>query len=232
MVVLHCAHLRLISFDYRASAAQWHSDRAARRPKPSKLATHAALSRNVLLARSPASEVSGPDVVWKGRRAAHRQSRRWSTAWSPEQISHRLRLDYPEDPTMRISHEAIYQSLYIQGRGALRRELTACLRSGRALRLPRERARCRGKSFMANAIMSASDRPRSPTEPFLGIGKAISSSVWKARPSERWWSGLLASQCCCICRELKAISEDKASRMDHRLPVAALKPCEKRLRDR
>jgi hypothetical protein len=90
-------------------------------------------------------ELSRPDVVWKGRRAVHRQSRRWSTAWSPEQISHRLRLDYPEDPTMRISHEAIYQSLYIQGRGALRRELMACLRSGRALRLPRERARFRGK---------------------------------------------------------------------------------------
>jgi len=59
---------------------------------------------------------------------------------------------------MRISHEAIYQSLYIQGRGALRRELTACLRSGRALRMPRERARRRGKSFLAEAIM-ISERP-------------------------------------------------------------------------
>jgi IS30 family transposase len=152
------------NFDYRASAAQWHSDRAARRPKPSKLATHTALHTYVeeRLAGKITSvggiELSGPDVVWKGRRAVHRQSRRWSTAWSPEQISHRLRLDYPEDPTMRISHEAIYQSLYIQGRGALRRELTACLRSGRALRLPRERARRRGKSFIANAIM-ISERP-------------------------------------------------------------------------
>lgn len=52
----------------------------------------------------------------------------------------RLKVDFPEDPTMRISHEAIYQALYIQGRGALKRELSACLRSGRALRLPRERA--------------------------------------------------------------------------------------------
>src|SRR3546814_16729925 len=59
---------------------------------------------------------------------------------------------------MRISHEAIYQALYIQGRGALRQELTACLRSGRALRLPRERARNRGKSFLAEAIM-ISERP-------------------------------------------------------------------------
>jgi len=59
---------------------------------------------------------------------------------------------------MRISHEAIYQSLYIQGRGALRRDLTACLRSGRALRVPRERARGRGKSFVGDAIM-ISERP-------------------------------------------------------------------------
>ena len=54
---------------------------------------------------------------------------------------------------MRISHEAIYQALYIQGRGALRRELTACLRTGRALRVPRARTRGRGKSFIAPEIM-------------------------------------------------------------------------------
>ena len=59
---------------------------------------------------------------------------------------------------MRISHEAIYQSLYIQSRGVLRRELTACLRSGRALRVPRERARGRSKSFVGDAIM-ISERP-------------------------------------------------------------------------
>ncbi|NRP75098.1 hypothetical protein ILFOPFJJ_06021 [Ensifer psoraleae] len=59
---------------------------------------------------------------------------------------------------MRISHEAIYQALYIQGRGALLRELSACLRSGRALRLPRERGRVRGKSFIGDAIM-ISERP-------------------------------------------------------------------------
>ena len=53
-----------------------------------------------------------------------------ASAWSSEQIAHRLRLDFPHDEMMRISHEAIYQSLYIQGRGALRRELTACLRTG------------------------------------------------------------------------------------------------------
>jgi IS30 family transposase len=59
---------------------------------------------------------------------------------------------------MRISHEAIYQALYIQGRGALRRELTACLRTGRALRVPRERSRRRGKSFVVPEIL-ISERP-------------------------------------------------------------------------
>jgi IS30 family transposase len=59
---------------------------------------------------------------------------------------------------MRVSHEAIYQSLYVQGRGALRRELTACLRTGRALRVPRARVRGRGKSFVTDEIL-ISERP-------------------------------------------------------------------------
>ncbi len=59
---------------------------------------------------------------------------------------------------MRISHEAIYQSLYIQGRGGLRRELTACLRTGRALRVPSARTRGRGKGFVGPQIM-ISQRP-------------------------------------------------------------------------
>ncbi|NTA40573.1 IS30 family transposase [Agrobacterium salinitolerans] len=151
-------------FDYRAITAQWHADRAARRPKEAKLATNGALRDYVqdrlsgLIATPGGIAFGGPAVVWKGRRAVHRQSRRWSKAWSPEQIAQRLRLDFPEDATMRISHEAIYQALYIQSRGALKRELSACLRSGRALRLPRERARNRGKSFVGNGIM-ISDRP-------------------------------------------------------------------------
>ena len=74
------------------------------------------------------------------------------------QIARRLRLDFPGDATMRISHEAIYQSLYVQGRGALRRELTACLRTGRALRVPRARSRGRGKSFVVPEVMT-SERP-------------------------------------------------------------------------
>ncbi len=151
-------------FDYRAIAAQWHADRAAKRPKISKLAVNPVLRDYVqdrlsgLIATPDGIAFDGPVVVWKGRRAVLRQSRRWSSAWSPEQISQRLKVEFPKDLTMRISHEAIYQALYIQGRGALRRELSACLRSGRALRLPRERARNRGKAFIADALM-ISDRP-------------------------------------------------------------------------
>lgn len=151
-------------FEYRAFAAQWHADRAARRPKISKLAANPVLHDYVqerlsgLIATPDGIAFEGPVVVWKGRRAVLRQSRRWSSAWSPEQISQRLKVDFPGDQTMRISHEAIYQALYIQGRGALRRELSACLRSGRALRLPRERARNRGKAFIADALL-ISDRP-------------------------------------------------------------------------
>lgn len=63
------------------------------------------------------------------------------TGWSPEQISNRLKIDFPDDEAMRISHEAVYQSLYIEGRGALNRELITYLRTGRALRRPRARAR-------------------------------------------------------------------------------------------
>lgn len=151
-------------FDYRAITAQWHADRAARRPKAGKLASNPALYDYVqdrlsgLIATPDGIAFDGPVVVWKGRRAVHRQSRRWSSAWSPEQIAQRRSVEFPGDTTMRISHEAIYQALYIQGRGALKRDLSACLRSGRALRLPRERARNRGKSFISEALM-ISDRP-------------------------------------------------------------------------
>ena len=134
-------------FEYRAINAQWHSDRSARRPKPAKLAANAKLRQYVqdrlsgTIATPKGRKVAGPNVAWKGRRHGPRQDRRWATAWSPEQISRRLRCDFPHDETMRISPEAIYQSLYVQGRGALRRELTACLRTGRALRVPRARTR-------------------------------------------------------------------------------------------
>jgi hypothetical protein len=66
-----------------------------------------------------------------------------------------LPVDFPDDETMRISHEAIYQALFVQTRGALRRELTACLRTGRVLRMPRARTRRRGKTFISPEIMIA-----------------------------------------------------------------------------
>src|SRR3954468_2404809 len=150
--------------EYRATTAQWHADRSARRPKPAKLAVNPILRDYVqdrlagMIATPEGMSLVGPKVVWNGRRAVHRQSRRWARAWSPEQISRRLRLDFPEDETMRISHEAIYQALYVQGRGALRRELTACLRTGRALRMPRVRTRKPGRNFISPEIM-ISQRP-------------------------------------------------------------------------
>ncbi len=151
-------------FEYRATAAQWHADRAARRPKPAKLAVNARLRDYVqdrlagAIAAPGGADIDGPSVAWNGRRPGRRQDRRWAKAWSPEQIASRLRLDFPEDETMRVSHEAIYQSLYVQGRGALSRELTACLRTGRALRLPRSRLSGRGKSFVTPEVM-ISERP-------------------------------------------------------------------------
>jgi len=148
---------------YRATTAQWHAERRARRPKVSKLAANERLRDYVqerlagTIAR-PDGVVVGPAVAFIGRRHGRRADRRWATAWSPEQITNRLRVEFPDDPAMRISHEAIYQALYIQGRGALKRELVACLRTGRALRVPRARTQGRGKHFVTAAIM-ISERP-------------------------------------------------------------------------
>jgi IS30 family transposase len=150
--------------DYRATTAQWHADRRARRPKVAKLAANEPLRRYVqdrlagAVRRPDGTRIEGPGVRWIGRRHGRRKDRRWASSWSPEQIANRLRVDFPHDESMRISHEAIYQALYVQGRGALRRELTACLRTGRALRVPRARTRRRGKGFIGPEIM-ISQRP-------------------------------------------------------------------------
>lgn len=150
--------------EYRATTAQWHAQRSGRRSKAAKLALNPALRAYVeerlagVVAIASGVSVPGPAVPWKGRRHGKRKDRRWARAWSPEQIARRLPIDFPNDETMRISHEAIYQALFIQGRGALRRELTACLRTGRALRTPRARVGRRGKSFVSSEIM-ISQRP-------------------------------------------------------------------------
>jgi IS30 family transposase len=133
---------------YRASVAQWKAEIAAKRPKPAKLVSNPALRDYVeerlsgRICRPDGVEVRGPTPPrFTGNNKPHRKDRAWVRAWSPEQISQRIKLDFPHDETMRISHEAIYQSLYIEGRGALKRELVWCLRTGRALRAPRERSR-------------------------------------------------------------------------------------------
>jgi IS30 family transposase len=152
------------NLNYRATTAQWHAERAARRPKRAKLAENTALRTYVqerlsgAVATPDGAAVAGPAVAWKGRRHGRRKARRWAKAWSPEQISRRLRHDHPDDEAMRISHEAIYQALYVQGRGALKRELTACLRTGRALRVPRARSRRAGKGFVVPEVL-ISQRP-------------------------------------------------------------------------
>jgi len=148
--------------EYRASVAQWKAQTAAKRPKRAKLVTDPRLRGYVqdklagVLRGPDGAEIVGPDVApWKGRNKPHRQDRRWSKAWSPQQIANRLPIDYPDDESMRISHEAIYQALYIEGRGALKRELVACLRTGRALREPRARSRNKpGAHVTADVVIS------------------------------------------------------------------------------
>jgi IS30 family transposase len=95
---------------YRATSAHAVAWRRAARPKPAKLATN---------------------LVLRGKVEQDLEKK-----YSPEQIAGRLRVEFPDDPEMWVSHETIYQSLYVQSRGALRRELTKCLRTGRALRHP------------------------------------------------------------------------------------------------
>jgi len=99
---------------YRASTAQAKAEQRARRPKTAKLKGNVELRARV--------------QTWLGQK------------WSPREIAARLRVEFPDRPEMWVSHETIYQSLYVQSRGALRRELTSCLRTGRAIRRPRRRA--------------------------------------------------------------------------------------------
>jgi IS30 family transposase len=150
---------------YRATTAQWKAEIAAKRPKEAKLVTNPRLREYVQdrlagnVRRPDGTVVPGPKTLpWKGLNKPHRQDRRWSTAWSPEQIAHRLKVEFPDDESMRISHEAIYQSLFIQGRGALKRELVTCLRTGRALREPRARSRNKPQGHVTADVV-LSERP-------------------------------------------------------------------------
>ncbi len=116
---------------YRASVAQRDADALAARPKPGKLATH--------------------------RRLAAEVENRLDQEHSPEQIARRLRVDFPDDTEMHVSHETIYRSIFVQGRGELRKDLHKHLRTGRALRKPgRSTGERRGK--IPNMV-SISERP-------------------------------------------------------------------------
>jgi IS30 family transposase len=158
------ASTRTWRLEYKASVAQWHAERRARRPKVAKLVASGRLCAYVqerlsgVLCGGGGQAVGPPGPRWSGRNKPHRVDRRWVQGWSPEQIASRLRVDFPDDPSMRISHEAIYQALYVQGRGALRRELVACLRTGRALRVPRARARRKAWAHVTPEVM-ISERP-------------------------------------------------------------------------
>lgn len=106
----------------------------ARRPKTAKLVENDRLREYMQdrlsgqVCRPDGTPVAGPrTAAWKGRNKPRRQDRRWATAWSPEQIANRLETDFPDDECMRISHEAIYQALFVQSRGALNESwLPAC----------------------------------------------------------------------------------------------------------
>lgn len=121
---------------YRASSAQQRADERARAggcARPAKLATNLRLRQEV--------------------------QTRLEQRHSPEQIARRLREDYPDDPEMWVSHETIYQSIYVQGRGGLRRELATCLRTGRALRRPHRQAETRRSRERITDMVLISERP-------------------------------------------------------------------------
>lgn len=115
---------------YAPVVAHRRAQERARRPKVTKLAANPALCARVV------AELE--------------------QLWSPQQIAARLRKEFGDDANMRVSHETIYKSLYVQGRGELRRELARCLRSGRAKRIPRGRLQRRGR---IHDMVMISERP-------------------------------------------------------------------------
>jgi transposase, IS30 family len=118
-------------WDYRPSLAQRRAERLASRPKPAKLASNGPLRQLV--------------------------QDKLRQRLSPEQVAAVLRRTFPDNRDMWVSHETIYQSIYVQGRGALRRELAVCLRTGRALRHPRRRSQERRARIPG--MINISERP-------------------------------------------------------------------------
>jgi IS30 family transposase len=122
---------------YRAQGADAAAYQRALRPKPAKLVLRPRL-RSVVEAKL-------------------------ALRWSPEQIAGWLPLAYPSDPVMRVSHETIYLSLFVQSRGALRRELQRCLRTGRAMRYPRGKRLPQGRGQLRDVVL-ISERPAEATD--------------------------------------------------------------------
>ena len=129
------AATRVGKLEYRASVAQWKAELVARRPEPVKPVTDLRVHHCVQdrlggkIHDVDGRGIAGPrQAPFKARNKLHRGDRQWVNGWSPEQIANQLQLDFLDDESMRITHEAIYQALYIQGRDALKRELVGCLR--------------------------------------------------------------------------------------------------------
>jgi IS30 family transposase len=136
---------------YRAQAADVSAWSRAQRPKPSKLSSRVALH----------------DIV------ADKLAQRWS----PQQIAGWLKLEYPDDAEMQVSHESIYRSLFVQTRGSLRKELTTQLRTKRAIRRPRGAKIPDGRGLRPN-ILNISERPAEAADRAVpDIGKATWTSV-------------------------------------------------------
>ncbi|WP_067572324.1 IS30 family transposase [Nocardia acidivorans] len=164
------ASTRTYRLDYKASTAQWHAERRARRPKTAKLVVNDQLRQYVqdrlagVVRGADGRVAAGPTgPEWKGRNKPHRGDRAWVSAWSPEQIANRLKHEFPEDDSMRLSHEAIYQALYVESRGGLERSFVGCLRRGRALRVPRARARQKAWAHVTTETLIA-NRPEEVDE--------------------------------------------------------------------
>lgn len=132
---------------YRPVAAHRLAVASSKRPKPTKLAANPLLCAAVI----------------DGLR----------TLWSPEQISRVLAELHPKDPTMNISPETIYKSLFVQARGELNRELARCLRTGRAIRRQQHRHADSSIGKIPDMVMIADRLARSKTEPCPGTGKEI-----------------------------------------------------------
>jgi IS30 family transposase len=130
--------------------------------------------------------------------------------WSPQQIAGWLPLAYPQDPVMRVSHETIYLSLFVQSRGALRRELQRCLRTGRAMRYPRGKRLPQGRGQLRDTLHISQRPPEAADRAVPGHWEG--DLVFGRRPSAvGTWSSATAAMCCCS-RSLTASPQEVCGR--------------------